>query len=384
MTFDFANPTRVVFGPGTLREAGRLVRPFGSSALVVTGRNPARAARLLETLAGEGISPTTLPIAGEPTVSDIQTGVDAGREAGCDVVIGFGGGSAIDAAKAIAAMLTNPGDLLDYLEVIGKAQPLTHSPLPFIAIPTTAGTGSEMTRNAVIGSPEHRVKVSLRSPLMLAKVAIVDPELALQLPPDITASTGMDALTQCIEAFVSCRANPLTDAFCLEGIRRAARSLRRACETGNDLEARSDMALASLYSGIALANAGLGAVHGFAGPLGGMFPAPHGALCATLLAPVMRANVAALCQRAAASHTLERFAEIARLLTDQADASIEEGIQWVTNLTKTLCIPGLNHWGVGLADLQTIAGKARAASSMKGNPIALTQEELAGVLAAAM
>jgi alcohol dehydrogenase class IV len=218
---------------------------------------------------------------------------------------------------------------------------------------------------------------------MLAKVAIIDPELALPLRPDLTASTGMDALTQCIEAYVSCRANPLTDAFCLEGIGRAARSLRRACENGDDLEARSDMALASLYSGIALANAGLGAVHGFAGPIGGMFPAPHGAICAALLAPVIRANVTALRERQPNSVTLERFAELARLLTGRADALIEEGVQWVFELTRDLRIPRLAQWGIGPSDFPDIVKKAQAASSMKGNPLPLREEELLSILSTA-
>ncbi len=271
MKFDFASPTRIVFGPGTLGQAAELVRPHGRHALVVTGRRPDRAAGLVQTLSDAGLRTEVLSVDGEPTLADVKRGAAAARQRGCDCVIGFGGGSALDAAKAIAALTTNPGDLLDYLEVIGKGQPLEQAPLPFIAIPTTAGTGSEVTRNAVLGSPEHRVKVSLRSPRMLAKVAIVDPELTLGLPAELTASTGMDALTQCIEAYVSCKANPLTDVFCGDGIRRAARSLRTVFRDGHDLAARADMALASLFSGIALANAGLGAVHGFAGPMGGCF-----------------------------------------------------------------------------------------------------------------
>src|SRR5208282_5705063 len=227
----------------------------------------------------------------------------------------FGGGSAIDAAKAIAAMLTNKGELLDYVEIIGRGKPLTQPSAPFIAVPTTAGTGSEVTRNAVLASPEHRVKVSLRSPLMLPRVAVVDPELTYALPPAITASTGLDALTQLIEPFVCARANPMVDALCIEGIRRAARSLREVVHQNPGKSAREDMALASLFGGIALANAGLGAVHGFAGPMGGMFAAPHGALCAALLPGVMAANVAALRRRQPGGEGLRRYDEIARLLT---------------------------------------------------------------------
>ena len=213
----------------------------------------------------------------------VRQGVELARREQCDLVIAFGGGSAIDAGKAIAALLANGGELTDYLEVIGKGQPLRHPSVPFIAVPTTAGTGSEVTRNAVLASAEHQVKVSMRSPLMLPRLAVVDPELTLELPPAVTASTGLDALTQLIEPYVSIRANPLTDGFCLEGLRRVSRSLRRAYHAGRDITAREDMSLASLLGGLALANAGLGVVHGFAAPVGGMFHAPHGAICAALL-----------------------------------------------------------------------------------------------------
>lgn len=306
------------------------------------------------------------------------------RESGAAFVIGFGGGAALDAGKAIAALATNPGDPLDYLEVIGRGLPLTHAPLPYIAIPTTAGTGAEVTRNAVLASSEHRVKVSLRSPLMLPRVALIDPELMVSLPPAITASTGMDALTQVIEPFVSNAANPITDAFCRDGIARAARSLRRAYDNGTDIKAREDMALAALCGGLALANAKLGAVHGFAAPIGGMFDAPHGAVCAALLAPVMRANIAALRARMPGNAVLERFTEVARLLTGHPEASAEDGTAWIDALTRGLAIPGLGTYGIGEADLEEIAGKASQASSMKGNPVALTTGELVSILTAAL
>ena len=384
MKFDFATPTRVIFGAGTIGQAGGIAREHGPHALVVTGRNGNRAGPLLESLAGVGMKTTTHSIRGEPTIDAIKAAVNDCREAGCEVVIGFGGGSALDAAKAIAALATNPGDPLDYLEVIGKGQPLKYPPLPFIAIPTTSGTGSEVTRNAVLGSPDHKVKVSLRSPLMLARTAIVDPALTLELPPDVTASTGMDALTQCIEAFVSCRATPLTDAFSVEGIRRAARSLAGVVREGSDLEARTDMAMASLCSGIALANAGLGAVHGFAGPIGGMFPAPHGAVCAALLAAVMETNLKALHARQPDSPVVRRFEEIARLTLGRDDATAEQGIQWVRELRESLNIPGLNQWGIAASDAPDIVRKAAVASSMKGNPLQLEESELRKTLLAAV
>src|SRR5207247_3681173 len=284
MRFEFATATRIIFGAGALRGVGLVAKEFGDRALVVTGKGVDRARPLLALLEASGISSASFSISGEPIIDLVVRGARFARAEKCGLVIGFGGGSAIDAAKAIAALLTNEGDVFDYLEVIGGGKPLARGSAPFMAIPTTAGTGAEVTRNAVLASPGHRLKVSLRSPLLLAKVALVDPELTYDLPPELTATTGLDALTQLIEPYVSCRANPLTDAICVEGIRRAARSLRRAFDNGADKSARLDMAIAGLFGGLALANAGLGAVHGFAASIGGMFSAPHGAVCAALLA----------------------------------------------------------------------------------------------------
>lgn len=383
MRFEFATAQRIVFGPGTLGELPAVARSLGSRPLVVTGRSPARAARLLELLQSNGLTPHTFTVAGEPTTDRVRAGVETARAAGCDLVIGFGGGSALDAAKAIAALLTNPGDLLDHLEVIGRAQPLSHPGAPCVAVPTTAGTGTEVTRNSVLASPEHRVKVSLRSPYVLPRLALIDAELTLDLPPDLTASTGMDAVTQLIEPYVCIRANPMVDALCVEGLRRSARSLRKAFEQGRELAAREDMALASLFSGLALANAGLGAVHGFAAPIGGRFPAPHGAVCAALLPHVMSANLEALRSRAPASPALERYAEIARLLTGRPQAEAADGVAWVRDLGSSLGIRPLRTYGLTEADLPSLVDLATQASSMKANPIALTPAELLATLEAA-
>jgi alcohol dehydrogenase class IV len=384
MRFEFASPTRILFGPGAARELGRVAKTFGRRALVVTGRTASRAEPLLAALRMEDIECATFTISGEPTVPRVQEGVRHARDQRCDLIVALGGGSVMDAAKAIAAMLANEGDPLDYLEVIGRGKPLAAPSVPWIAVPTTAGTGAEVTRNAVLGSPAHRVKVSLRSPLMLARAAIVDPELTRGLPPDITAATGLDALTQLIEPFVSIKASPMTDGFCREGMRRAARSLRRACEHGDDMAAREDMALASLFGGIALANAGLGAVHGFAGPIGGMFPAPHGAVCAALLPHVMEMNLRALRQRPAGGETLRRYDEMARILTGNDEAVAADGVAWVRELCGILKVPALSAYGIGRADFPALAGKAAVASSMKGNPVALTEEELLEILSRAL
>ena len=350
LRFEFATANRIIFGAGTLNEAGPIAAALGRKALIVTGRNSARAAPLLQ---GLKIPHATFSISGEPAVSMIGRGL----EHDCDIVIGFGGGSAIDAAKAIAALSTNPGDIFDYLEVIGRAQPLKIAPLPVIAIPTTAGTGAEVTRNAVLCSPEHKMKVSLRSPLMLPKVAIVDPELTYDLPPALTASTGLDALTQLIEPYVSNRANPITDAVCREGLARAARSLRRAFDDGHDKAAREDMAFASVCGGLALANAGLGAVHGFAAAIGGMFDAPHGAVCAALLPEVMEAN----------RHASKRYEEIV-------------SAAWVRELREHFQIPKLRAYGITENDIPALCEKAAVASSMKANPVVLSRAELESIL----
>ncbi len=384
MTFEFATAHRVVFGPGTFKQAGSLAKEFGRRALVVTGRSGERAGRLRELLAGAGVEGEIFSVAGEPTTQAVSEGVARARAAGCDLVIGFGGGSAMDAAKAMAGLLTNGGELLDYLEVVGRGAPLTKPAAPLLAIPTTAGTGAEVTRNAVLASPEHRVKASLRSPYLLPRVALVDPELTLNLPPDLTASTGMDALTQLIEPYVCPRANPMTDGVCVEGMRRAAWSLRRAVECGSDPAAREDMALASLFGGMALANAGLGAVHGFAAPIGGMFPAPHGAVCAALLPGVMEANVRALRERAPESVALRRYDEVARLLTGRPQATAADGVAWVRELCAALNIARLRTWGLTEGDVVGVVQKAMQASSMKANPIPLSAGELELVLRGAL
>ncbi len=384
MRFEFATATKIVFGAGTLREAGAIAKEFGKRVLVVAGRDPKRAGPLLKILHEAGVSAATFSVAGEPDLSTIEQGTALAKKENCELVISIGGGSVMDAGKAIAAMLTNGGELLDYVEIIGRGQALTKPSAPFIAIPTTAGTGSEVTRNAVLASPEHKLKASLRSPLMLAKVAVVDPELTYDLPPALTASTGLDALTQLIEPFVCARANPMTDGLCVEGIRHAARSLRVAYNDGKNKSAREDMAVASLFSGLALANAGLGAVHGFAGPIGGSFPAPHGAICAALLPHVMCANLRALRQRTPDSEALRRYDEVARLLTGNAKAVADDGLAWVRKLVSDMQIPRLDTYGIKSEHITELVRKSAQASSMKANPIALTPDELAETLRQAL
>jgi alcohol dehydrogenase class IV len=365
MRFEFATASRILFGEGVSRD----IPAMGKRALVVTGAS-GRHAR-------EGVR---FAIDGEPTVEHVRRGTGLARAESCDHVIAIGGGSAIDAGKAIAALLANPGDPLDYLEVVGRGQPLANPSVPFIAVPTTAGTGSEVTRNAVLASPEHRVKASLRSAGMLPRLAVVDPELTYDLPPAITASTGLDALAQVIEPYVSVKANPMTDLICQEGIRRIAIALPRAFENGADREARSNMAWGSLLGGMALANAGLGAVHGFAAPVGGMFPAPHGAVCAAVLPHAVEMNVEALRARAPHDKALKRYDTVARLLTGQPHATADDAVWWLTEICEKLEIPPLRAYGVEETHVPELVAKAAKASSMKGNPIELSGDELTEIV----
>ena len=374
--FELATAGRVVFGPGAVDELGATAAGLGRRALLVTGRSTERAAPARERLAAAGLAVAAFSFPHEPSVDDVRRGTEAGRAAGADVVVACGGGSAIDGGKAVAALLGNGGDPLDYLEVVGRGRPLEKPSVPFVAVPTTAGTGSEVTRNAVLGSPEHGVKASLRSPRMLPAAAIVDPDLLRGLPPSTIAASGLDAFSQLVEPYVSVRANPLVDALCREGLTRSARSLRRAFEGDASEAARSDLALASLLGGLALANAGLGAVHGFAAPAGGLFAAPHGAVCAALLPAVMRVNLRALASRAPASPALDRYREIAAIVTGRSGASAEDGVAWVEALVRALAVPGLGRWGATPLDVPRLVERAARARRMKGNPIVLTGAEL--------
>lgn len=381
--FEFATASRIVFGDGSAEAVPNLAAGFGRHALVVAGRDPSRAEWLVEALRAQGADVVLLCVDGEPDLAFAASGAERARRQSSDVVIGIGGGSALDAAKAIAALAMNTGEPLDYVEVVGGGKSLSAAPLPLIAVPTTAGTGSEVTRNAVLTVAGRRVKASLRSPLMLPRVAVVDPRLTYGVPPSVTAATGLDALTQLIEPFLSRRANPLTDALCRDGMRRVARSLARACDDGHDAGARADMCLASLFGGLALANAGLGAVHGLAAPLGGMYKkAAHGSVCAALLPHVFGANVRALRAEAGPGTALDRAAEVGALLAGRADA--DAAVAWIEDTVRHLRIPPLGELGVSAADLPAIAEQATRSSSMKGNPVALQADDLVAVLRAAL
>ncbi|PWB50888.1 MAG: alcohol dehydrogenase [Anaerolineales bacterium] len=384
MQFEFTTASRIIFGPGRISTIPALIEEFGTRILVFNGAPPDISNRLVKLLADQQMETMILAVKGEPTVASIQELVEMARQFFPDGLIAIGGGSTLDTAKAVSALLTNPGDVSDYLEVIGLNLPLKLPSIPLVAIPTTAGTGTEVTRNAVIGSSTHRVKVSLRSQYLLPRIALIDPELTLSLPPFITASTGLDALTQLIEPYTSNSPNPLTDAVCVEGIRRIAHAIKRAFEHGEDLEARQDMSLATLMSGIALANSRLGAVHGFAGPIGGEIAAPHGAVCASLLAEVMSANMQALLERDSQNPVLERYTRIARLLTGNPAAFADDGIAWVRDFCDYAGVQPLSKLGLSLELFPLIIEKAQKSSSMKGNPVLLTVNELRSILETSM
>ena len=378
--FDLAIPADIRFGTGRVSDVPEALLGLGANrVLVVTGRTTARADAVRSALREAGIASIPFGVATEPSIERVRAAVELLTEAGCDAVLGYGGGSAIDVAKAVAVLATTGTDPREHLEVIGAGRPIERPGLPCVAVPTTAGTGSEVTRNSVLSG--DGVKASLRSPLMLPKVAVVDPDLLIGLPAPTTAASGMDALSQLIEPLLSRRANPFSDALARDGIRRSARSLRRAYEEGmEDSGVREDLALASLFGGLCLANSGLGAVHGLAAAAGARLAAPHGAVCAAVLSATMEINLRALRERGPEHPALQRMGEVASLLTGRPDASPEDAIAWLQELTAALSIPGLASYGLDEAEIEAVVAAAQKASSMRGNAIELTDAEVAEIV----
>lgn len=379
VNFEFATSTRIIFENGSFKKVPGLVNNFGNKVLIVSGKNKNRARQLSESLSEKNIQSEIFSIHSEPTISDIETGAELARKTLCNVVAGIGGGSVVDSAKAIAALVPNQGELTDYLEIIGKGRKLENAPLPFIAIPTTAGTGAEVTKNSVIKSIEQSVKVSLRSDLMYPRLAVIDPELTLTMSPEITATTGIDTLTHLLESFVSIQSNPFIDMLCREGMKRISASLEKAFIDGSNLESRENMALASMLGGMALANVKLGAVHGFAGPLGGMFNIPHGAVCACLLPAVMEINIETL-KKQNKNSQLSKYTETARILTGNQSATAEDGMIWIKKTVKKLQIPSLSDFQLSPKIFPELIEKAKNSSSMKGNPVVLDNQQLNEIL----
>lgn len=388
--FGFGRCPRIVFGAGTFRELGVIASGLGRRALLVTGASSLRASGHLAALAEEmerrSMRYDHLAVRGEPSPELVDTAVREHRGLGIDLVVAVGGGSAVDAGKAISAMLPLGAPVTDYLEGVGNAAH-TGAKLPFIAVPTTAGTGSEATNNAVLSrTGPGGFKRSLRHDNLYPDVALVDPELALSCPPAVSASCGMDALTQLLESYVSVRATPLTDALALSGLERVRDDLRAVCAQGaGDVEARAGMAYAALVSGMALANAGLGVVHGFASAIGGLFTIPHGVICGTLLGEATRANISHL-ERAGAGgeEVLRRYARAGATLSGWLDCDVREGcgilLDTLDAWTEELDLPRLGEYGLGEQDMDAVLEE----TSLKANPAALSRGELREVLASRM
>src|SRR5690554_5531365 len=380
MNFEFITAKRIIVKTNGLQDLVDISGDYGDNVLLVCRKDALATNHALEYLQQANKKVTTIFVKGEPTIEELRANVDLAKGKDIDVVIAIGGGSVIDMGKMIAGLLTNTNDVLDYLEVIGEGQPMTNPSIPFIAIPTTSGTGAEVTKNGVVSSKKHQVKVSLRSPFMMADVVLIDATLTLSLPKEVTASTGMDALTQVIEPYVSIKSNPITDALAKEGIQRIAQSLKTAYDDPNNIEARQDMAIGSLLDGLSLANAKLGAVHGFAAVLGGMYPINHGVVCAILLPHVMKANIEALREANQQHPLLQRYKDVACLLTNNSKAKAEDGVIFIKELNKHLNIPTLKQFNIPISDIDDIIEKAKNSSSIKGNPIELTSQQLKNIL----
>lgn len=372
--FEILTAGRVVFGRGRAADAVDAIRTHGTRVLLLRGSHAA-ADRLAADLRAQGCAVEEIRQKGEPLLDDLEAIMARGRKIRSDVVAALGGGSAIDMAKAAAALIPAPGPAMRYLELVGEGRTLEAAPLPFVALPTTAGTGAEVTKNAVIGVPEHGRKVSLRDARMLANLAIIDPALTDGAPRDVTLASGLDAVTQVIEPYLSCRATSFTDALCRDAIPRGLTALARLMQ-GEDAAARDDLSLTSLFGGLALANAGLGAVHGFAGVLGGRTGAAHGALCGRLLPGVLRANARAVAEEGG---DLSRHDEVAGWI----GAALGDDADPIGVLERSITawgLPSLAAMGVGEADIPDLARESQATSSMRGNPVALSQPQLEAIL----
>lgn len=379
LNFEFATSGRIVFGCGSVAGIPEMIAGKAKKVFIVSGSRGDYMTGIVKILNEKQISTEIYRIHGEPTVEMVETGVDKARQSGADLVLGIGGGSVTDSAKAIAALVPNQGKLTDYLEIIGSGKTLENEPLFCIAVPTTAGTGAEVTKNSVIKSVKHQVKVSLRSEKLYPRFAVVDPLLTMSMSPALTAATGMDALTHLAESFVSLHANDFTDMLCREGLKRIAGSLERAFLNGEDEEARVNMSMASLLGGMALANGKLGAVHGFAGPMGGMTEISHGVVCARLIPAVMDANIRILKEKNETGK-LAKYDELARLITGNPKAGADDGLQWISDLVKKLNIPSLSESGLSPGLFDDLSEMASKSGSMKGNPVVLTKNQLLEIL----
>ena len=374
--FAITSPGRILFGRGEAGKAPALLRGFGTRGLIVHGANPARLAGLLADLGVGQDGNATITCAAEPSLPMLEKALILARAHAPDWVLGLGGGSVMDLAKALAGLIPAQGGPMDHLEVVGRGLPLTEAPLPFIAIPTTAGTGSEATKNAVIGLPDHGRKVSLRDDRMLARLAIVDPALTDGTPWAVTLASGLDAVTQVIEPFVSVKATPYTDAISAPAIGAGLMALQRLRQ-GEDQDARDALAWVSLSGGLALANAGLGAVHGLAGVIGGLCPAPHGAVCGALLAPILRVNRD---HAEAGSEAARRLDLVFATIAERLGGTAKDAPDTLAHWAKAAGLPGLTAMGFVPDWQHKTAEAALGASSTKGNPVVLPHAALLDAL----
>ena len=392
-SFSVSRLPRIVFGAGVFQRLPAIVSEYGKQLLIVTGgqslRQSARWPQLLRDLNAAGFRLQDIKVEGEPSPQFVDAAVTTYRAQGIDVVLGIGGGSALDAAKAIAGLLPSGNSVMDYLEGVGRGVSYTGPATPFIAVPTTAGTGSEATKNAVLSvQGADGFKKSFRHEALVAQVAVVDPELLATCPPEVIAANGMDAFTQLLESYVSARAHPFTDALAASGMQAVREGFFAAWRGGNDMQAargRACMAYAALLSGMTLAQAGLGSVHGLAAPIGAYYPIPHGVVCGTLVAAATETNIRALHDRDPQNAALEKYAAIGRLLADipprDSQAARSELVRVLYEWTARLKMPTLGTYGIDESHVAKIVAGSRG-SSMKTNPIVLTDAEVADIVGA--
>ncbi|WP_342070613.1 iron-containing alcohol dehydrogenase [Yoonia algicola] len=375
--FSFLSPHALYFGRGQSAQTAALAKTYGTAVLLVHGSRPSRAQWLVTACEEAGLTTTTLSCHHEPSLPDIRAALDHLGGFRPDVIVALGGGSVIDFAKALAALIPCEGEASEYLEVVGNGRPLEHAPIPMIALPTTAGTGAEVTKNAVISVPERGIKVSLRDGRMIPQIAIVDAALMEGAPKAVTLAAALDAVTQVIEPYLSVKSNPMTDALCAAAIAKGLKSLRDVVENDTP-DAWDDMAWVSTCGGLALANAGLGAVHGFAGVIGGRTNAPHGEICGALLPAVLNSHLG---KAETGTEIYTRLKWVEGLIDAQFTPDAPgKGISALARWSKGQGLRGLAEMGLRVEDHSQVADAAANASSMKGNPFALTQEELVAIL----
>ena len=387
--FDIARLPRIIFGSGTMQQIPELVSQYGKQLLLVTGGQSFRASShwesLQQKLTDKAITVNHVYVSSEPSPQFIDNTVEQYFDYQIDVVLGIGGGSALDAAKAIAGLLRVNRSVMDYLEGVGPELPYLGPAVPFVAVPTTAGTGSEATKNAVLSAKgKEGFKKSFRDDRLVAEYAVVDPDLLANCPQEVIAANGMDALTQLIESYVSTKSNILTDALALSGLQAVNEGLLPLYNRSGELsKARERMAYAALLSGITLAQVGLGSVHGLASPLGAFYPIPHGVVCGTLVAVATEVNIKTMLQREPQNPALDKYAKLGEMLSQKKFVTRESAwnglIDVLTQWTDQLKLPSLANYGVHEDDLEHVVTHSRG-SSMKTNPIVLTDDEIRGIL----